>query len=128
MSTARSLETLDTVLTKYRCHPMFSYREDISVSSRGMDGDSILHKAVVSHDIESVRILLEGNADPNFAGEMGCTPLHEAVERGDFLIIEALLMAGASPIVRSEFGQSPLDVAASHGKGSIVTLLKRYAK
>ena len=128
MKTDQNLKNLHNVISKYRSHPMFNTILDPSINSRGLDGDSMLHKAIALGDIESVKTLVDGGSNPNFIGDMGCTPLHEAVESQNFNIVEVLLEAGARPSIISEFGQSSFDVAALQTDRSILDLLRRYEK
>jgi uncharacterized protein len=116
----------EALLRSYANHPMFSHLDEIKVNSTAMDGDSILHKAVSSKDVEAVRILLNHGADPNILGDMGCTPLHEAVELAQLEIVETLLKAGASPLVLSEFKQSPIDIACLQPDPQMADLIRRY--
>jgi ankyrin repeat protein len=58
--------------------------------------DELLISAVLSHNVDSVRLLLEQGANPNYENIYGVSPLLFAVEEGDTVIIQILLDNGAN--------------------------------
>ncbi len=53
---------------------------------------------------------MDGDADPNIAGEHGTTPLHCASRLGYIEVVRLLLNAGADVSARDDEDRSPLDV------------------
>lgn len=82
------------------------------------DGYSALHYAVLKHDNESaknlVQILLNGGANPNLKANNGCTPLITAVREGCFESAQILLKAGVSPNQVDNGVKAPLLLAVFH--------------
>src|SRR3954464_14669843 len=52
------------------------FESPVTVRARAADGDTPLHFASVWGDLGAVELLLEGGADPDAAGDLGCTPLY----------------------------------------------------
>ena len=82
---------------------------------RNEDERTPLYSASKSaHNIEVVRALLEGGADPSLgcSGSVlateGDTPLHAAAEGGNAEFVRALLEAGADPDLKNADGETPL--------------------
>lgn len=77
------------------------------------------------HDLEGVKYLLEGGADPNYSRERGWMPLHHAIARNNSLaIITLLLDHGADPRTRIG-GVTAIERAARKGRGDLLQLLER---
>jgi ankyrin repeat protein len=70
--------------------------------------NNALHEAIAGDDIESVRSLLEGGADPNEPGMLGHTPLCSTDNKE---VVALLLAHGAGPNLPESIGHTPLDVA-----------------
>ncbi len=85
-----------------------------------------LKNAVVSGQLELVRLFLERGADPNLPEE-GIAPhghaLYSAVERGHFEIAKLLLEHGANPNAAVESSADALSRAISRGDQPMVDLL-----
>jgi ankyrin repeat protein len=87
----------------------------IEVDAVDSDGKSALHHAIDSHDNQTVRLLVEANADVNLRDRWGNNPLWRAIyhtpEMSD--IVALLLDHGAQPAAKNNHGASPLDLATS---------------
>ena len=91
----------------------------------GEYGSRALVEAVANGDVESVRVLLDGGADPNLAGG-GFTPLGLAALRGHAEIARLLLRAGANPTLKSKDGNTPLTAAVSFNRLGVIRELLKY--
>jgi hypothetical protein len=97
------------------------------VTHADASGSSPLFAAVRSGDVETVRRVLAGGANPNL-GDGVETPLHVAARRGLLPVVEALIAGGALEWQTDARGRLPLDVARrgrSSEKSAIVALLDR---
>ncbi len=63
----------------------------------GVTGNTALHLAASSGEVDIVRILLNGGVNPNLVSFSGSTPLSLACVSGDDEVVELLLAAGADP-------------------------------
>src|SRR5215470_4077126 len=90
--------------------------------SKGSGGETPLMYAALYGDANSVRLLLEMNADTNARNEAGATALLWAVD--DLEKTRLLLESGANPNARSDDGRTPVLLAASRfGASNIVKVL-----
>ena len=74
-----------------------------------------VHAAAAASDHATMRLLLQGGADPNAQQQMDYTPMHGAASRGDVEMAKLLLEHGAERHPKASDGQTPADVARSHG-------------
>lgn len=89
---------------------------------RGPASTTLLMQAVLYGDAESVRLLLDGGAEPNVRNEAGATPLMWAVN--DLEKTRLLLDRGADVNARSEDSRTALLIAAGQfGTREVVKLL-----
>ena len=72
-----------------------------------------LMQAAAKGDLEEMRRLLAGHADPNAQDSSGWTPLMYATQAQTAEAIQMLLQAGANPNARSYTGQTALMAAAT---------------
>ena len=80
--------------------------------------------AAIAGDVEAVRSLLNGGADPDGARGDGMTGLHWAARNGDLETAELLLGAGADLTAVTRVGaHTPLHVAATAADPSVVEAL-----
>lgn len=117
--------TAHDVLRRYNDErmPEFADIELTGVNQTGRFGNTPLDIAATRGNIEEVRALLEGGADPNARCEHGVTALHDAVGLGHLEIAKLLLSNGAKPDARAEFGGTPREWAERKGFTDIVALL-----
>lgn len=108
------------VLTRYASDPLFEEGSSLSVSSRTIDGDTLLHRAVLQEDCIGAEILLVNGADVNAGGDMGNTPLHYAIQTNNRHLVELMMKFGADINIRNEFGMSALDWAKDCGHDEIM--------
>jgi ankyrin repeat protein len=71
---------------------------------------SLLHFAVRNNDIETLRLLLDSNADVDFIDSHRQTALHQAAVCGNVEAIRVLLAAGANVCIFDSFGKLPSDI------------------
>ena len=86
-------------------------------------GETPLHGASRSGELEAVRILLDHGADVSAASHNGRTPLHLAAKYGHLKVVLLLLENEANLNVRTEYDKSPLCVASEHGHFEVVRTL-----
>lgn len=104
-----------------------------ATDDRLVDSYTALHWAVENGDLNTVRLLLDGGADPNrgasFDAHCGVTPLHLAAQDGFSEIAEELLRRGARrdprKRTRNRDNVTPLHQAAYNGHPATVAVLVR---
>ncbi len=79
-------------------------------------GNSVLHRAVASNQVEFVNYFLEKDVNPNCQNYEGDTPLHLAMEIDNHPIIEALFDKGADILVQNNDRKTPYDYASDAAK------------
>jgi len=115
---------LAALIERYRRAPEFMFSELTDLNSKGMTGDTLLHSAVITGDIQDVNLLVTSGADVNAKGDLGNTPLHHAGSRGLLAIAMKLVASGANTNLRNEFGQTPADVALLMKHPQVAKLLR----
>jgi uncharacterized protein len=95
------------------------------VTDRDRLGRSAVHYAVVNGDVERLKALLAGGADPDAADTDGWRPLHLAAQAQDAVAIEALVAVGAARDPVDRHGNTPLwrAVFTSRGEGAAIRVL-----
>jgi len=73
-------------------------KEDVNVNITDSFGDSALHYAAASNQLEILNLLIEKGANMNIQNSTGATPLHKAAGRNNRKIIETLLGKADSTI------------------------------
>jgi ankyrin repeat protein len=140
-ATALGMSPLSRVFTNL----VFSYRRQVSPTSAGVvralldhganpNEDyrqlnvamSVLAKAALHGDLETMRILIERGADPNRKGPRGLTPLMmaAAAPQTDSAAIRLLLQKGAAVEAQDARGRTALDWALLQGESEVSLVLR----
>ena len=119
-------EQLKDILARYQEYPLFDSCTVEDANALAVDGESILHKAVMMKDIQGIKILLDNAADPNRAGNMGDTPLHQAAFNNNLEIAEILVNRGAIVNTQNEYGETPTDLAKAHKSNVLLDYLRQH--
>jgi uncharacterized protein len=95
------------------------------VTDRDRLGRSAVHYAVVDGDVDRLKALLAGGADPDVADADGWRPLHFAAQAQDAAAIEALVAVGAARDPVDRHGSTPLwrAVFTARGEGAAIRAL-----
>ncbi|XP_038607367.1 ankyrin repeat and EF-hand domain-containing protein 1 [Tachyglossus aculeatus] len=88
-------------LTKFGYPELINFREPIN-------GESALHLACVSNDLDMVSFLLDLGAHPDVQDRMGCTPVMKAAELGHEVTLEKLAKAQADMTIVDNEGKGVL--------------------
>jgi ankyrin repeat protein len=97
--------------------------EDI-LDTSDTNGDTALHLATMSGDVDIIRLLAEHGASPNRYNNVKQLPLHLAAMYGYEKVLNFLLAIG-SPVNGDEFSTSPLHLAAAWGWSAVAKRLAR---
>jgi len=90
------------------------------------NGQTALHRAVITNQSDTVKILLVNGADCNKKDIQNRTPLHHAVISGNTEIVKLLLYYRSSPYQRDLATHTPLYYANKFKLPEIVSLLLSY--
>lgn len=122
--------TARDVLSRYMEEdlPEFLGVKLIDVNQKGLHGSTPLSVAATRGDVEEVRALLEGGADPNGRGEHGVTPLHDAVGQEHVEVARLLIRKGARIDIAADFGGTPKDWAVKSKNPLIIGLFSSQIK
>nr|GMD40259.1 ankyrin-1 isoform X1 [Ipomoea batatas] len=97
----------------------------VDVNTKDEDGETPLLHATRQGHTATANYLLQQEADPSIASEMGTTALHHAAGLGDIELMKAFLSKGVNVDLQSDAG-SPLIWAAGHGQQDSVKLLLEH--
>uniref|UniRef100_A0A5S6QYQ3 ANK_REP_REGION domain-containing protein n=1 Tax=Trichuris muris TaxID=70415 RepID=A0A5S6QYQ3_TRIMR len=86
-------------------------------------GETALHKAAMSNNLEECQRLLDCGAHVNPVDHYGWTPLHEACNHGNYEIAELLIQRGADINRKSKSGTTPLMDAVNNDHVNVIQLL-----
>ncbi|KAL5265074.1 hypothetical protein ACHWQZ_G005979 [Mnemiopsis leidyi] len=93
-------------------------------SKRNQKGETLLHRAAITGDIDKLQFLLEENEiDVNSKDNAGWTPLHEACIKKHVECARLLLEYGAEVNAKAENHDTPLHDACSKDALAIIRLL-----
>lgn len=113
--------------------PGSSYSEEAdihadSIGSGGIDISYELRTAIITDDVEKVRLFIEQGAPVNTIYDDGLTPLFEAIARsnGSTDIIHLLLRSGADPKLKPN-GSSALSMALRTNDERLIALFRAFA-
>lgn len=96
----------------------------VSIDTRGPDGDSALHLACLYGHDRCAQLLLDAGAKADVADDDDAVPLHDAAAGGYLRICEMLLAAAPAALHQADAeGDMPLHNAARGGHGDVVALL-----
>ena len=119
-------QSLKAVILRYARHPQFLGLEiGDDPNQRGAMGDTLLHLAVESGNLEDMKVLVAAGANIDAVGDIGNTPLHSAALRGNFQVAKKLIEFGANTRLKNDFGETALDVAKNGKRNDIAVLLSR---
>uniref|UniRef100_A0A672FE66 Uncharacterized protein n=1 Tax=Salarias fasciatus TaxID=181472 RepID=A0A672FE66_SALFA len=82
----------------------------VSLSTIYLSGMAALHEAVLSGNLDCVKLLVQHGADIHQRDEEGWTPLHMACSDGFPHIARFLLSLGADPTLENDCGEKPSDL------------------
>ncbi|ANB59930.1 ankyrin repeat domain-containing protein [Anoxybacteroides amylolyticum] len=94
-----------------------------TVKERDKDGNTPLHYAIDSGDIELVRLLVQHGADVNATNEAGTTPLMKAAQFGQTEIVKFLYAHGADINRTDDQGETALSKAVEGNQVATVQFL-----
>lgn len=82
---------------------------------RNSSGDTALHVAAKSSEVEIAIRLMNAGSDVDAKGTGGATPLHYAVQKSEKQMVQALLSWEAKPDAMDDNGKTPLELAKDTG-------------
>ncbi|HNI94438.1 MAG TPA: ankyrin repeat domain-containing protein, partial [Leptospiraceae bacterium] len=88
------------------------------------NGNTPLHNAAESDDLDTVKYLIEKGADIRIKDKDGNTPLHKAAESGELNIVKYLIQKGADVNAKNNQGFT----ASEWGEKKRVTAPAEYLK
>jgi ankyrin repeat protein len=83
-----------------------------------------VNAAAASHNVETMRLLLDAGADPDARQQGGFTAFHEAAHTDDVEMARILLAHGADPTIAADDGRDSARVAADDGSAGVAALLR----
>lgn len=93
------------------------------LSAPDAQGNTALTYAVEAYNVDVVKLLLDGGANPNLKDRNNATPLMTACMSGQRDVVEALLAAKADPAIKNPSGATALHCAVMMGQYEITELL-----
>lgn len=97
--------------------------DNVDISTQDNDGKTLLHLAILLHDIKLVKLFLELGVNPNIANENKQAPIHLAVLDNRLDIIKLLKMYNADLEIPCELEQTPLHLAVNTSNLEIIKYL-----
>lgn len=105
------------------CRDQFSIVLRMSTLASDPYGNTRLHHAVLSQEIDEVRRHLANGARPNIENRFGATPFHAALRIGNKSVVEALALGGADLDQPDIDGNTPLHIAVEHNHQEVMKFL-----
>ncbi|XP_056892755.1 protein phosphatase 1 regulatory subunit 27b [Takifugu flavidus] len=102
-----------------RIEPFIRARR-VSLDTIYLSGMAAIHEAVLSGNLECVKLLVHHGADIHQRDEEGWTPLHMACSDGFPHIARYLLSLGADPELKNDCGEKPADLIDPDNKELLV--------
>lgn len=107
---------------KHRVEKFLAHGAD--VTAQDDDGDTALHGAGQTGNVEIIRLLLDKGANPNAKNKQGGTPLMWAAVYGNQDAVRLLLTRGADVAVKDNDGITAAEWAARNKRDNVVQLLR----
>lgn len=101
---------LSAALSPFRAMAIFDDCELSSPESRGMDGDTPLHVAVLLGRTDLLLDLLPYVRNIDVFGDLNNTPLHYAALKGNAEAVKILVKNGADLNQENDYGDTPLSM------------------
>uniref|UniRef100_A0A3P8W9F7 Protein phosphatase 1, regulatory subunit 27b n=2 Tax=Cynoglossus semilaevis TaxID=244447 RepID=A0A3P8W9F7_CYNSE len=95
---------------------LFMRAKRVTLDTMYTSGMAAIHEAVLSGNLECVKLLIQYGADIHQRDEEGWTPLHMACSDGFPQIARYLLSLGADPELENECGERPRDLIDPENK------------
>ncbi|CAN9510779.1 unnamed protein product [Ophioblennius macclurei] len=89
---------------------LFIRARRVSLNTIYLSGMAALHEAVLSGNLDCVKLLVQHGADIHQRDQEGWTPLHMACSDGFPHIARFLLSLGADPTLENDCGEKPSDL------------------
>jgi ankyrin repeat protein len=97
------------------------------INTANATGQTPLHLAAASGNVETVRMLLDEGAELDLPDTVeGFSALHVATMHGHADVVDLLVRYGADPEARTRRQQTPLHLAALHGHAGVTARLLKY--
>ncbi|MCG7938114.1 MAG: ankyrin repeat domain-containing protein [Candidatus Thiodiazotropha lotti] len=117
--------TLEEILTDFAASINANGISDLSVRSRGPNGESPLHFMAALGDKYGIHLLITSGAEISATDKNGNTPLHEAIICRQAEAVETLIDLGANLQVRNSNGETPRDIAIREGYSPSILIMER---
>ncbi len=88
-------------------------------------GFTAMHLAVLSGQVESVKVLIDRGAKVNLRSRTGEAPIHLAVKSRQFGMVQLLSIRGAELNTEDQFGRTPMVIAKKNRDSAMLSLLRQ---